>query len=112
MCTSWPRDTSPSAEWLDGFAPGGFDLLQPVTVVDPSNGQLAHWAGLNLSRAWMMRSIAEHLPPHHRSVVDLRAGATAHAAAGLATAEHDDYMISHWVPTFAVYLLTAGCASA
>ncbi len=94
------------AEWLDRFAPGGFDRLQPVSVVDPSNGQLAHWAGLNLSRAWMMRSIADRLPPDHRSVGGLRPGAAAHADAGLATADHDDYMISHWVPTFAVYLLT------
>ncbi len=96
--------------WLERFAPSGFGDLQPVAVVDPSNGQLAHWAGLNLSRSWMMRTLAEALPPEHRLVDELRAGAAGHGAAGLALADHDEYMISHWVPTFAVYLLTGGRA--
>lgn len=95
------------AIWLDGFAPDGFDRLRPVTVVDPTNGQLAHWAGLNLSRSWMLRALAEALPAGHGSIESIRVNADAHAAAGLATAAHDAYMISHWVPTFAVYLLTA-----
>lgn len=51
--------------WPDGFAPAGFDMLRPVEVVDPSDGQLAHWAGLNLSRSWMMSSIAAALPDDH-----------------------------------------------
>lgn len=93
--------------WLHGFAPSGFDELQPVTVVDPTNGQLAHWAGLNLSRSWMMSAVGAALPAGHEAAVALRANAAAHAAAGLATAAHDAYMISHWVPTFAVYLVTA-----
>lgn len=97
--------------WLERFAPGGFEGLRPVAVVDPSDGQLAHWAGLNLSRSWMMSSIAGALPGDHRLGDELRAGAAAHASAGLPTAEHDHYMISHWVPTFAVYLLT-GAAEA
>ncbi len=105
------RRVLPTAEfvaWLDRFAPDGFGGLTPVSVVDPANGQLAHWAGLNLSRGWMMRSLADALTPEHRLVRDLRAGADAHIIAGLATADHDEYMISHWVPTFAVYLLTSG----
>ena len=80
-------------------------MLRPVEVVDPSNGQLAHWAGLNLSRAWMLRALADTLPADHRLVPGMRSGAAAHEGAGLATADHDDYMISHWVPTFAVRLL-------
>lgn len=103
------RRVLPASEfesWLERFAPLGFDALQPVEVVDPSNGQLAHWAGLNLSRSWMMTSIADALPPDNPLVDGLRSGADAHATAGIATADHDDYMISHWVPTFAVYLLT------
>jgi hypothetical protein len=94
------------AGWFDAFAPTGFDLLEPVEVVDPSDGQLAHWAGLNLSRSWMLRSIAAALPADHPVASRLDDGADAHAAAGLATADHDDIMISHWVPTFAVRLLT------
>lgn len=98
------------AVWFDRFAPAGFEALRPVTVVDPSDGQLSHWAGLNLSRSWMMTSVADALPPGHRAVAGLRAGATAHANAGLPMASHDHYMISHWVPTFAVYLLTDAAA--
>lgn len=94
------------AAWVDRFAPRGFVELRPVDVVDPSDGQLAHWAGLNLSRSWMLSSIADALPEQHRHADDLRATAEAHAVAGLATATHDSYMISHWVPTFAVYVLT------
>ena len=81
-------------------------MLEPVAVVDPSDGQLAHWAGLNLSRSWMMASIADGLPDGDLLLEGLRSGAAAHADAGLPMAAHDDYMISHWVPTFAVYLLT------
>lgn len=92
--------------WLARFAPDGFDALRPVEVVDPSDGQLAHWAGLNLSRSWMMTSIADALPSGHRFVGRLRESATTHADAGVPMASHDDYMISHWVPTFAAYLLT------
>ena len=79
-------------------------------MVDPANGQLAHWAGLNLSRSWMMAAIAAALPRDHALTAGLRVGAAAHAEAGLSTAALDDYMISHWVPTFAVFLLTGAAA--
>ncbi|MEM9775796.1 MAG: DUF2891 domain-containing protein [Chloroflexota bacterium] len=92
--------------WLDLFAPEGFDVLQPVEVIDPSNGQLAHWAGLNLSRSWMLYSIAQALPKDHPSIPDLQALSKKHEEVGLPMANHEDYMISHWVPTFAVYLLS------
>lgn len=92
--------------WLERFAPTGFDALYPVEVVDPSDGQLAHWAGLDLSRSWMMSSIADALPAGHPLIDPLAGSAAAHAAIGIPMASHDDYMISHWVPTFAVYLLT------
>lgn len=98
--------------WLERFAPEGFDALHPVDVVDPSDGQLAHWAGLNLSRSWMMSSIAGALPTDHRFVQPLRDSARAHAEVGVPMASHDDYMISHWVPTFAAYLLTDAAAAA
>ena len=93
--------------WLDRFAPEGFDELAPVTVVDPSDGQLAHWAGLNLSRSWMLSAIAAALADNDQRIPVLAENAERHRDAGLATAGHPDYMISHWVPTFAVYLLTA-----
>ena len=93
-------------DWLEAFAPGGFDALEPVQVIDPTDGQLAHWAGLNLSRSWMMSSIVAALPHGHRFTEALTSNAERHAEAGLAMADHEAYMVSHWVPTFAVYLLT------
>lgn len=103
------RRVMPAAEfgvWLERFLPQGVDLLRPVEVVDPSDGQLAHFAGLNLSRAWMMRNIARDLPAGHPLKEGLTLNATEHIKAGFLMALHEDYMISHWVPTFAVYLLT------
>lgn len=80
--------------------------LEPVAVVDPSDGQLAHFAGLNLSRAWMLASIASALPDGDKRKPLLNAYAARHAAAGLPYAVHPDYMLSHWVPSFALYWLT------
>lgn len=99
------------ADWLDRFFGSAATLtaapiVTPVAVVDAADGQLAHFAGLNLSRAWMLAAVAAALPPAHALVAPLRAAADRHRAAGLALADHPDYMISHWVPTFAVYLLT------
>ncbi len=92
--------------WLDLFEPNGFDALEPVEVVDPSNGQLAHWAGLNFSRSWMLSRISKALSPDHPLSDKLNQNAQKHLEAALPMAAHPDYMISHWVPTFAVYALT------
>lgn len=92
--------------WLELFVPDGFDPLRPVSVADPSNGQLAHWAGLNLSRSWMLTAIANFLPKDHHFVESMLKNAAEHLETGLPQAELPDYMISHWVPTFVVYLLS------
>ncbi len=92
--------------WLNRFVPQGFRHLRPVQVVDPSNGQLAHWAGLNFSRGWMLHAIARALPENHPLIPQLNQNGSDHIQAGLPLATHPDYMISHWVPTFAVYALT------
>lgn len=95
--------------WLDGFL--GADMatrlpsvLTPVGVVDPSDGQLAHYAGLNLSRAWMLRGLGAVLPPSDPRRLVLANLADAHEEAGLPDALRPDYMVSHWAPTFALYL--------
>lgn len=94
------------AAWLEGFAPHCFSGLEPVCVVDPANPQLVHWAGLNLSRSWMLTRIATTLPQNSRLRETLENSARRHKEAGLPLATHEDYMVSHWVPTFAVRLLT------
>ncbi len=98
------------AKWLKRFLPRlsarkTFPLT-PVSVSDPTDPRLVHLDGLNLSRAWMLRGIAQGLPPSDsRRAILLRAGA-AHAVVGLARVTSSDYAGEHWLASFAVYLLT------
>jgi hypothetical protein len=99
------------SDWLWGFF--GHDMVEtlatrlaPVNVVDFADGQLAHYSGLNLSRAWMLAGIASVLTnddPRRSLLLTL---ADQHRALGLPDALHPDYMVAHWAPTFALYLLT------
>src|SRR5262249_23879220 len=64
------RRVLPASEfrgWLKQFLPNlakgePKSLLEPAKVTDRSDPQLVHLDGLNLSRAWCMRSIAAVLP--------------------------------------------------
>jgi hypothetical protein len=99
------------SDWLwDFFGEDMVDSLPrslaPVRVVDHADGQLAHYAGLNLSRAWMLQGIASALTEADVRSPVLLALADAHQEAGLADALHHDYMVSHWAPTFALYLVS------
>jgi hypothetical protein len=69
-------------------------------------GQLSHYSGLNLSRAWMLEGIASALPVDDPRRVVLGDLAQQHRILGLPDAIHPDYMVSHWAPTFALYLVT------
>ncbi|TMQ70189.1 MAG: DUF2891 domain-containing protein [Candidatus Eisenbacteria bacterium] len=99
------------AGWLAAFLP---DLesdrarrwLTPVTSPDPSDGQLAHLDGLNLSRAWMLEGIASALAPAERRRALLEAAAREHAAAGLSAVSGEHYAGAHWLGSYAVYLMT------
>jgi hypothetical protein len=97
--------------WIYGFLPDARDerlarWLEPVTPPDRSDGKLAHLDGLNLSRAWMLRGILGALPEAHELYSPLERAAARHAEAGLAGAAGDDWMGTHWLASFAVYLLT------
>lgn len=99
------------AHWLTTFLPqiqtdGRGDWLPTGVVSDKSDGRLAHLAGLNVSRAWMLEGIAHRLPREDARIAGLRAAADIHRSAGLAFAADDEYMLSHWLPSFALYLLT------
>jgi hypothetical protein len=94
------------ADWLSGFLPD-FGGLNPVTSPDPSDGKLAHLDGLNLSRAWMLRGIAQGLPPTDARGPYLMTKSEAHRTAGLAAVTGEHYEGGHWLGTFAVYLETA-----
>jgi len=97
--------------WLGRFLPvippaSDSGWLRPVESADPSDGKLAHLDGLNLSRAWMCEGIASSLPQGDTRRDALLAAAAAHAEAGLAGIHAEHYAGSHWLPSFAGYLLT------
>jgi hypothetical protein len=105
------------ARWLWQFwGPYALEILPhcltPLQVVDFSDGQLAHFTGLNLSRAWMLAGIAAALPATDPRRPLLAHLADQHREAGLRDALHPDYMVAHWTPTFALYLLTGRGLSA
>ncbi|MDX3002431.1 DUF2891 family protein [Kribbella solani] len=92
------------ASWLTAFLPGlgkeqHLHLLEVPVTDDSGDGQLAHPAGLALSRAWQLRTIAPALP----DVADvLRAGADRQVAAVLPTVTGGDFMSTHWLVSFAL----------
>jgi hypothetical protein len=108
------RRVLPPAEfrrWFDRFLPqlaSGIPatLLRPATVTDRSDPKLVHLDGLNLSRAWCMRSIASVLPPSDPARRVLVNSARAHARDALAHVASGDYAGEHWLASFAVYLLS------
>ena len=93
------------AEWLTAFLPD-IPTLRPVSSPDPSDGKLAHFDGLNLSRAWMLFGIAKGLPDDDPRRLRLLLIADAHRDAGIAAVSARHYEGSHWLGTFAVYLET------
>jgi len=99
------------AAWLDRFLPqiprhGGDAWLIPGEVRDHNDGKLAHLDGLNLSRAWMLQGIAAGLPRRDPRIPALEAAMRRHAQAGLAAVSEASYYGSHWLGSFAAYLLT------
>ena len=96
-------------EWLDEFFPDPHSLAS--TILHPMNVELDelmafHLVGLNLSRAWSLRGIAADLPQDHRYTDLFLKSARDHAGAGLEQTFSEDYGGSHWLTSFAVYLLT------
>ena len=99
------------AAWLTGFLPqiGSGEpaaLFTPVTVSDSSDGQIAHLHGLNASRAWCWRRLAQMLPADDPRTGPALDAARRHAAAALPHVVGGDYMVEHWLAAFAVLLLS------
>lgn len=97
--------------WLARFLPHLSErqpatLFAPATVSDRTDGKIAHLDGLNLSRAWCLRSLAGALPVNDARAALLRENAERHLDAAL---EHvaGDYMGEHWLATFALLALEA-----
>jgi hypothetical protein len=79
------------APWLQRFLPE--PAFEPVAPVDRADGKLAHFDGLNLSRAWMLRALGWP---------EL---AQRHADAGLAGVSDEHYAGAHWLGSFALMWL-------
>ena len=99
------------ATWFHRFLPevakgGPAALVQPAIVTDRSDPKLVHLDGLNLSRAWCMRSIAAALPADDPARQILSTAAEKHASAALAHVASGDYAGEHWLASFAVFLLS------
>ncbi len=91
-------------QWLDAFLPRlaqgePESLFTPALVSDRSDGKIAHLDGLNLSRAWCWRGLAE--APAAERAKDI---ATVHLDASLPHVT-GDYMGEHWLATFALLAL-------
>ena len=95
--------------WLERFLPRlrfgePATLFAPATVSDRTDGKIAHLDGLNLSRAWCWRLIADGLSdgdplvPHVEKTVDI------HLASALDHIQ-GDYMGEHWLASFALLAL-------
>ncbi len=97
--------------WLGAFLPGidrgePAALFEPAIVTDSSDGQIAHLHGLNASRAWCWRRIAETLPDGDERIDPALGAARRHADAALPHVVGDHYMVEHWLAAYAVLLLT------
>jgi hypothetical protein len=95
------------ARFLRGMARGEpKSLFTPAIVTDRTDPQLVHLDGVNLSRAWCMRSIAKALPADDPARKMLDESADRHAEAALRHVASGDYAGEHWLASFAVYLLS------
>lgn len=95
------------ATWLSRVLPDDAPArLVPARVTDPTDGRLAHLDGLNLSRAWMLERIAGALPDDDARRAAYVACSSAHRDVALAAIDGAHYAGSHWLGTFACYLLT------
>jgi Protein of unknown function (DUF2891) len=98
-------------DWLAGFLPGTAEgepatLFTPAVVSDASDGQIAHLHGLNASRAYCWRRIAESLPDGDLRIEPALTAAREHLASALPHVVGDHYMVEHWLAAYAVLALS------
>lgn len=99
--------------WFGAFLPRLSEglprtLFIPVQAADRSDGKIAHLDGLNLSRAWCFRALAEALCGADDRRFVMQEAAELHLTAALPHIE-GDYMGEHWLASFALLALDA-CA--
>ena len=122
-------EPSAFAAWLEDFLPGpesaaSETFLEPIDVdAIEGDGIQLHFVGLHLANAWCLAGIAETLEDaetleHSESLENAESleddeiasvyvrGAVHNSRAGLDRVLTDDYAGSHWLASFALYLLT------
>ena len=93
--------------WLSAFLPDlaagePRTLFSPAFVSDRTDGKIAHLDGVNLSRAWCWRGLADALDGDLAE--SARRAAVEHLDASLPNVA-GDYMGEHWLATFAMLAL-------
>jgi hypothetical protein len=97
------------AEWLSRALRGlPSDVrLSPIAIPgDLRDGKVAHFAGLNFSRAWMLEGAARGLPVDDIRRHELTQLAQDHLSAAIPVLDSQEYSVTHWVGSFAMYALT------
>lgn len=89
-------------KWIETFIPNISNsdfTIEPAKVSDRTDGKLVHLDGLNFSRAWCLKGIAQKLEnsPH------LILLANRHIEYSLPNLVGDSYEGGHWLGTFAIY---------
>jgi hypothetical protein len=91
--------------WFKNFMPQlPFSLTSPAVVADRDDPKGVHLDGLNLSRAWCLFELAKALPDDSQMHRDLWQSGYRHASEALPNVLSDNYVGSHWLSTFAVYM--------
>ena len=95
------------AAWWAGFEPAaeGFARwMAPAVVSDRLDGQLVHLDGLNLSRAWCLRALAQAPTRAFDDAARERfaRAAEAHWQAAWPHVTGGDFVATHWLVSFAL----------
>jgi hypothetical protein len=98
-------DRSEFVRWFKSFMPEiPFGLQHPAVVANRADPKGVHLDGLNLSRAWCMFELAKALPDDSQTHRDLWMAGYRHAAEALPNVLADNYVGTHWLGTFAVFM--------
>lgn len=79
--------------------------MQAARLSDRTDPKVAHLDGLNLSRVWCLRQIAQKLPAQHAVHAQLTAAIAHHLNASLPHVVGSHYSGSHWLASFAMLAL-------
>jgi hypothetical protein len=94
--------------WWKRFAPADDHAWRtPAKVGSRLDGQLVHLDGLNLSRAWCLRLLANRVPST-KTRTAFRASAQRHLRAALPHVTGGDFVATHWLVSFALLAQTDG----